>query len=178
MKLEPLNPLGGSPSGLGQIWTGRFDLALESFRKGFTDDLMSRSFYGLTLAYTGRVEEALSILCGVAKDDPKNYWFRLIYILVSALKGQKGEILSSLQDPALEKWAWRDFSYSFHVADIFAVLGEKEKTFEWLEHAVSTGYINYPFLNEYDPFLANLRSEPRFKKLMERVKYEWEHFEA
>jgi hypothetical protein len=28
-----------------------------------------------------------------------------------------------------------------------------------------------------DPFLANIRDEPRFKKLMERVKYEWEHFE-
>jgi hypothetical protein len=26
--------------------------------------------------------------------------------------------------------------------------------------------------------LANIRGEPRFKKLMERVKYEWEHFEV
>jgi hypothetical protein len=29
-----------------------------------------------------------------------------------------------------------------------------------------------------DPCLANIRGEERFKKLMERVKYEWEHFEA
>jgi hypothetical protein len=28
------------------------------------------------------------------------------------------------------------------------------------------------------PFLANIRAEPRFQKLMERVKYEWEHFEV
>jgi hypothetical protein len=27
-------------------------------------------------------------------------------------------------------------------------------------------------------FLANIRGEERFKKLMERVKYEWEHFEV
>jgi hypothetical protein len=29
-----------------------------------------------------------------------------------------------------------------------------------------------------DPFLANLRGEERFKKLMERVKKEWEEFEV
>jgi hypothetical protein len=31
---------------------------------------------------------------------------------------------------------------------------------------------------EYSPFLANIRGEERFKKLMERAKYEWERFEA
>jgi len=29
-----------------------------------------------------------------------------------------------------------------------------------------------------DLHLENIRSEERFKKLMERVKYEWEHFEV
>jgi len=31
---------------------------------------------------------------------------------------------------------------------------------------------------EHDPFLVNIRGEEHFKKLMERVKHEWEHFEA
>jgi hypothetical protein len=31
---------------------------------------------------------------------------------------------------------------------------------------------------EHDPLLKNIRSEERFKKLMERVKYEWENFEV
>jgi len=48
----------------------------------------------------------------------------------------------------------------------------------WLEHAVDRGFINYPLLAEKDPFLANIRGEERFKKLMERVKHEWEHFEV
>jgi hypothetical protein len=31
---------------------------------------------------------------------------------------------------------------------------------------------------EHDPFFVNIRGEERFKKLMQRVKYEWEHFDA
>jgi hypothetical protein len=40
------------------------------------------------------------------------------------------------------------------------------------------GAINYPFLATLDPWLANIRGDARFQKLMERVKYEWEHFEV
>ncbi len=181
LKLEPLHPMSGSLTGICQMWAGRFDLALESFHKGFQtfpDDLMTQSLYGLAHAYTHRIEEALTILSGLVKDDPKNYWFRMAYGLVSELKGQTSEILASLQDPAFETWAKRDFSYSLFMVDIYVLLGENEKALGWLEHAVSIGYINYHFLNEYDPFLANIRSERRFKKLMERVKYEWEHFEV
>ena len=34
------------------------------------------------------------------------------------------------------------------------------------------------FLATLDPWLANIRGDARFQKLMERVKYEWEHFEV
>jgi hypothetical protein len=37
---------------------------------------------------------------------------------------------------------------------------------------------NWPLLTEKDPWLANIHGEPRFKKLMERVNYEWEHIEV
>jgi non-specific serine/threonine protein kinase len=64
-----------------------------------------------------------------------------------------------------------------HLAGIFSLLGEKNEALDWLENAVNRGFINYPLLAEKDPWLANLRGEDRFQKLMERVKYEWEHFE-
>jgi hypothetical protein len=37
---------------------------------------------------------------------------------------------------------------------------------------------NYSLFAENDKFLAKIRGDERFKKLMERVKYEWEHFEV
>ncbi|HUU38348.1 MAG TPA: hypothetical protein VMW46_09125 [Candidatus Desulfaltia sp.] len=48
----------------------------------------------------------------------------------------------------------------------------------WLEHAVARGWANYPLFSRIDPLLANIRSEERFRKLMERVKREWENFEV
>ena len=38
--------------------------------------------------------------------------------------------------------------------------------------------INFPFLNEIDPLLQNIRSESSFKQLMQKAKDKWENFEV
>ena len=60
------------------------------------------------------------------------------------------------------------------MAEGLALLDEKDEAFDWLEHAVGKGFINYPFLAQHDPFLTNLRKDKKFSKLMEKVKAEWE----
>ncbi len=60
----------------------------------------------------------------------------------------------------------------------YALIDHPLEALDWLENAVKRGFINYPFQNEYDPLLENIRGEERFKKLMERAKYEWENFEV
>jgi hypothetical protein len=42
--------------------------------------------------------------------------------------------------------------------------------------AVST--FNYSFISEYDPLLSEIRCKEHFKKLMERVKHEWENLRS
>ena len=64
------------------------------------------------------------------------------------------------------------------MAASYALINEKNEAIDRVECAIKCGFINYPLLMEYDPFLANIRGEERFKKLMERAKYEWERFEA
>ena len=63
-------------------------------------------------------------------------------------------------------------------ASVLAAEGMYEEALKWLEHNINHGMINYPLLNELDPFLENIRGEERFKKLMARIKTEWENFEV
>jgi hypothetical protein len=58
------------------------------------------------------------------------------------------------------------------------LIDEKERALDWLERDVDLGMINYPLMNELDPFLKNIRGEERFRKLMARVKKEWDEFQV
>jgi non-specific serine/threonine protein kinase len=79
--------------------------------------------------------------------------------------------------PDFEATCKRDFDWSYNVAALFALLGARKEAMDWLENAVNRGFLNYPMLAERDLFLESIRGEERFKQLLERVKYEWEHFE-
>ncbi len=47
-----------------------------------------------------------------------------------------------------------------------------------LERATRLGFVNYPFLSEYDPLWAHLRQDARFSALMQKVRLQWERFEV
>ena len=77
----------------------------------------------------------------------------------------------------MKSYAARDEVISIFLAECYALINEKEEAINLIEHGVRWGFINYPLLSEHDPFLENIRHEDRFKKLMEKVKAEWENFE-
>jgi non-specific serine/threonine protein kinase len=113
----------------------------------------------------------------MVKIAPEHFFTQLCLFLKYALKGEK-EKIQNLLTKDFKNTIKRDPQWSSLVASLYSLLGQKEDALDWLENAVNRGFINYPFLNEYDTFLKNIRGEERFKKLMERVKYEWENFSA
>ena len=54
------------------------------------------------------------------------------------------------------------------IARVYAGLGEKDKTFEWLDKSVE---VRDPenWCIKVDPYFDDLRSDPRWSKLMERM---------
>jgi non-specific serine/threonine protein kinase len=179
MKIDPLNPAVHFYPGWIQWWDGHFDSALESFRKSyqtFPEDFLARLSYTMTLILNHRYDEAWSILSRLTKDMPGYPLVELWLKFKSAIKGQKSKVLQ-WKSSEFKIWAWRDFALSYYVAQCYSLIDEKKDALGWLEHSIDLGMINYPYMNEYDPFFENIRGEERFQKLMERVKYEWEHFE-
>jgi len=61
-----------------------------------------------------------------------------------------------------------DFTYAFEIALAYNHLGDKEKALGWLERADAAGTHSFNMM-EPDPRIANLRQEPRFRKLLEQL---------
>jgi non-specific serine/threonine protein kinase len=141
------------------------------------DDIGARWAYSLPLAGTKRLEELSSIVGSLVADAPTHVLTLSALFLMHALQGDKEEALQAVT-PELEAASEWDEVLPWMLAGGYAMLDEREKAYHWLEHAISRGFINYPFLSQYDPFLEGLRSQERFKNLMERVKVEWEDFEV
>ena len=59
-----------------------------------------------------------------------------------------------------------------------ALVNRVDDSIKWMERASERGWINYPLFNRDDPFLGNIREEPRFGAMMEKMKHEWETFEV
>jgi non-specific serine/threonine protein kinase len=97
-------------------------------------------------------------------------------LLRFALKGEMDHVDEVASDRFRER-VKRDCYVSCFLSGIYAMMGDRKKALYWLETAIDHGFINYPYLSEYDPLLAKLKDEPQFQKLMERVKHEWENFE-
>jgi TolB-like protein len=167
----------------GFFLRGTLELAGENVQKSIHDYNRVLSFdpnYAEVLfwlsAWLTFLGKAISAIDKLGKEIPQNYVFKLLNVLKSALLGEKSP-LGSL-DSNLERWAKKDSSYSLAIAECYSITQETGKAIEWLNLSINLGSINYPFLNEYDPLLKNIRNDERFKKLMERVKYEWKNFEV
>ncbi len=133
--------------------------------------------YPIALIYNKYFEDAYSLFDEHIKKAPHHILAQIGICLKYAFQGEKAKAIESLF-PELKSKARTDPADAWFIADCDALINEKEEALDSLESAVNQGFINYPLLSEYDPFLENVRDEARFKKLMKRVKYEWENFEV
>jgi len=136
----------------------------------------AQMYYSWMLVYNGKRDEALAVIDRMGTASAGNVLTVFSLLLKYALLDDKESALRVLT-PEFQKTCRRDYEWSYWVADRLSLLGAKEEALDWLENAVNRGCINYPLL-KCDPFFDNIRGEERYKKLMERAKYEWEHFEV
>jgi serine/threonine protein kinase len=159
---------------------GNFESALEPLLtclKLYPEHPFCQLAYGHGLAFVNRFQEAYKIFGKLAKESPENWLGHFALFIQYALQNKKTKAKQAVTE-ALEQYARQDEFMPLWMAECFALISELDEAIDWLEVGVKWGYINYPFFNELNPFLENIRGEPRFKKLMERVKHEWENFEV
>ena len=179
-KLSAVEPWSGvNPSWL-DYYSGNFEKAIDGYYKEYKmepESPYTRWAYAATLAWALHTDEACVILEYILRDTPDSIYGQYASFLLNALRGNTDEACRVITPEVASSWK-DQWQMPWMVASIYSMIGKTDESLDWLEHAVNRGFINYPFLNEYDPFLENLRGDERFRKLMERVKHEWENFEV
>lgn len=179
-KIDPLHPMIRWLEGAMLMYEGKFEQAANVLQESLHAVRMPVVLWylGLDLAYLGRFEEAGRLFDEAFEGDEGSLSFWICRIFSLGLRGEREnawQVLRTKLDP--HPATRRDLAYSLFSAEAHAFLDDKEGALDWLERSVELGMINYPFLNEYDPLLEPLRRKPRFRKLMARVKKEWEEFQ-
>jgi TolB-like protein len=179
-KIDPLVPYSQSLPGIIHFYDGQFDCALECFSKAHSIEPKNPAllvWHATLLAYNRRFEEAYDMIDRGAQAAPGHFYIKLGLFMKYALRGEKEKVLPLLT-PEFQSTARRDLQYSQWISAFYALLNERDKALDWLENAVNRGYINYPFISKHDPVLDNIRGDERFKKLLQRIRHEWEQFEV
>ena len=177
--IDPLTPINHCVQGLVEMLDGRVEAAVQSLQK--VEQLApGNPFFGfelaLALAHNDRSSQAIDRLAVLGKESPDAIG-RTASFVEHALRGAEAEALAALTPDVKAKLRW-DEQFSYWLAVGYALLNRTDDAFDWFSNAVERGWICYPYLSEYAPFIDNLREDPRFEPLMNDVKHRWESLEV
>lgn len=179
-QLDPLTPMSRGALALPDISEGLAEQGVEHVYDWLRMEPQNPAalyFYTLTLVYVGRYQEAIEIINKHVHEDWPDT-FTKNSLLVKYAAEQDTEKIEELVTGEFEKALRHDPQSTYYASVMFTHAGMRDKALEFLEQAVNNGFINYPLMSEQDPILEQIHGEERFKKLMKRVKREWENFEA
>jgi serine/threonine protein kinase/tetratricopeptide (TPR) repeat protein len=163
----------------------RIEQSLEEFRKALSLDPLSGIVnvnYGLTLMVAHRTPEAIAQMQKVLERDPSfapaHYYLSQIY----ASTGRYPEAVSEIQKIGPVPGSWSRDARGYlklmldpgspkaptEVAEVYALMGERNKAFEYLEKAYAEEDVELMACIRF-PAFDLLRSDPRFKDLMRRL---------
>jgi tetratricopeptide (TPR) repeat protein len=166
--------------GRNHFYNGRFDLAVEPLVAAYNlnpESEMNKFWKALILFYNNRAGEAYKFINKYTNEPARDSWTHLSILLKYVIKGKRDKLLLTMSHDFV-RIHQLDPQSSYLVSALYSFLGEKEESLKWLEISVGGGFINYPFINEFDPLLENIRGDERFRKLMQRVKQNWESYEV
>ena len=167
--LDPISLPIHTDLGLTYYFARDYDRAIEQYQKALElDPNFIRAYITLSsaLAQKGRLDEALAAVeKAIAKTGDRA---KVAYLgRIHALAGERQKALDAVEE--LKELSKNRPVSPHSIALIYASLGEKGLAFEWLEKAWEEGFVE-PYSLKVDPWLDSLRDDPRFQKLLEKVR--------
>jgi serine/threonine-protein kinase len=159
-----------------------YNRALIFLYKGKTDDAMReldraasvepnnpllRMFRAITMYYSGQVDAACDLLREVLEQNPNLHGVRPFLAMCLSALGEHEAARAELNED-VKRNAAVDPDVAYAVASVYALEGEPDQAFEWLQRSVALGNENKP-LFENDPNLSAVRNDPRFAELIRKI---------
>ena len=176
-QIDPLTPVSRMAVPLSDLGMGRYRSALDFRWHDMPPLPVFVFFHAATLAFNKRLDEVRELTLRIVPVEWDDSFTCLTHMITLAADRDVVAIQHQLAGP-MERTFRRDPLWAYFVASFFALAQHDELALDWLETAVDRGFINYPLLAKFDPFLERLRHDPQFETLLGRVKSEWESFDA
>jgi TolB-like protein/Tfp pilus assembly protein PilF len=196
-ELSPANPTANDLLARIIVYLGRFEEAERQARYSVELDPLSFVTQGIlarVLFYAGKLEEADAVARKAAQLQPTGAASHRFQVLIAAQSGHGEAALREAQlepDPGFRRFelavahyvrgdqaaadaALADLianareGFAYQIAEVYALRGEKDKAFEWLQTAFDDRDAGMPGLL-VDPLLRGLRDDVRYKNLLVKV---------
>jgi len=197
-ELSPANPTANDLLARVIVYLGRLDEAEKQGRQAVESDPLAfaaQNNLARILWYEGKLDEADAVARKAAELHPTASSSRRWQVLVAIRRGDNETALREAQfepdesyrrfelalaqyargdqkaaDAALADLIGNNRGLDYQVAQVYAVRGEKEKAFEWLQIALDnhdTGMLALLV----EPLLKSLRDDPRYKTLVAKMNF-------
>jgi tetratricopeptide (TPR) repeat protein len=167
-ELDPGSLTLATTLGLPFYFRREYEQAAEQYREALEmapDFRLAHYYLGLALLQQGRYGEAISSLRKVRAVDYRQQVTAQLGCAY-ARAGRRAEAHETLQE--LRSMRRRGYVSPYMEALVYAALGEKEEAVSWLEKAMEERAPWMVFL-QVEPCFDALRSERRFRRLVERL---------
>lgn len=153
------------------MYQQRYEEALAELDQGAAlepDHPLIRTFRARVLYYRGEIDAATRILQQVLEQHPEMDGIRPILAICLSAQGRHGEADEQLTKKVRQAAA-ADHDIAYWLASAYLLQGKQVEALKWLETAINLGHENYRWF-ESDPNWADLRDDPRFVELTQRIK--------
>ena len=169
LELDPLSMIINADFSIIYLYAGRYDAAEAQARKTLEIDprsFVAHYYLGAALQLTRRIKEAIPEFQKAVELNNDPYSIAML-AQAYARNGQTDEARKLLAH--LNEMAKSAEVPEYALALVYTSLGEKERAIEALEHGFAGGNKSYLFLLPGDPFLDDLRGDPRFEALVQKI---------
>jgi non-specific serine/threonine protein kinase len=167
-EIDPIAPASQLLHTIIHYMDGDFNKAFHESEKVyelFSDNPVVTFYRGLYAAAVKKQKQAIEYFDMNFQNHPENLYGKLSFLMKLAMNGSKEMVLQGISR-YLSTVAFGDEELSLWMANIYALIDDKENTLKWIHNASKRGFIHYKFFKHIDPLLSNIRSDERFVNLM------------